>query len=171
MKNFINIYAIFFFLTIANIAKGQSNRNSIDLEKTRIQKYLTNKIGSKTVDSTFIYSFAIRVEVKKNKIGKLQVMEVSTNDSIAFILYPDYISFFNKVNYSLFIKNFGEKTFIFPVILLILSDKGTTCDFTIGTLTKKFLSAFYFDRTKISKIEKNIYFGPAVVTMGKNTVQ
>ncbi|MCX2573808.1 hypothetical protein [Pedobacter sandarakinus] len=110
----MRIIILFILIMLAGNSFGQPS--SFQDEKAKIDDFLSKSIKLiKFKDTTTLYSFAFKLHIKKLKNKTL--VDISSNDSLAFIWFPKIKSLYS-INYnSLFVGNRKEIDLIIPILI------------------------------------------------------
>jgi len=140
---------------------AQTNDSELQhTEQQKISTYFSAHPMKLVPDTTADLAFAFKISVKKGLDGKVVITSISSNDEIAYRIFPDYDKFFRLVKYSVFLRGIKEANFIIPVALRLFgSQDRKRADADLGSLTSRL---FYFSG---SDIHQNIYFRPYAIAM------
>lgn len=158
----IKILLLFSILPSISIF-AQNNITEIQhIEQQSILGYLNSVAFTNIPDSSAVFTFAFKINVKKNSDGKYQVTSIIANDNVGKVIYPTYDDFFRNVKYWAFMKGKKEAIFIVPVTLIVRNSKGEKiAESSFYNQTKR----AFFDNGK--DIHNNIYFRPIELILDK----
>jgi len=120
MKIFINIYIV--SLCILLTISTQSNAQApVKITKSTFMKSMDSFVngGFKQdglKDSIALYAINFRIDILKKPGGKIQVTNVSANDSLAYKLFPYYKKLY-AIDYSTVIGNRKKVSLIIPILI------------------------------------------------------
>ncbi len=113
MKKLI-IFSLLSLLSFSLYAQDQK-----EIERKKIPNLFLEALDRKYLkDTNNIHMFAIKVNVLKDKKGKLSIQSIISNDTSAHLMFKDF-NFLKKVNYNLFMENRLKATFVFPVSIIL----------------------------------------------------
>lgn len=178
MNTFKYLLTITFLLIISNRTIAQDFENEVQKEITKIHNHLSNDLKWElTPDSNMYIAFAFKIHVQKNTESKLKSISISSNDTIAHKIFPNY-NLLKSFNYSLFLTNREEADFIIPVFIdLADSGKKTTREYLVDYYNKSVFGKSYSEAIKLmfymdqaignNHLENYIYLRPFVAAMEK----
>jgi hypothetical protein len=112
----MKIICTFIFTFYVHFAFGQTVK---DIELLSLKKLFRKEMSSKSFkDTNMTYLFAFKVDVRKDHNKIAIVNKISASDSSAYAIYP-HTDFLRKINYSIFMGNKNNCSFILPVAIFL----------------------------------------------------
>jgi hypothetical protein len=138
---------------------GQTPRQ-LEVLKHIGEIYNNDRILELTPDSTMLFGVAFLVEVEKDADGSSEVLSITTTDSLAYRIFPNY-GLLKAINFGPFMKGRNSATFVIPVIIKAQDSVGEGIDNFRSTNLKIFATE------KGKDITRFIYFPAAFVSVSR----
>lgn len=105
-----------------------------------------------------VYMFAYKIEVRKNSVGKVTILEITESDPIAKTLFKN-IDFLKQINFGLFMGKSTRSTFVFPIVVLLSYPKGPCFGLVSMQDLQSKLENYWFRRNYSEEpVESYLYF-------------
>lgn len=147
------------------IVKAQEDKK---IDPKRIEKEKIHNLFSKAMsreafrDTNMIYMFAYKVDVRKDKEGKVRIWQVDASDTVAKKIFKN-LDFLKEINYSLFMGKSDRSTFVFPIAIMLAYPGKKESEFINQTTLGEKLQNYWFERNFAEDpIETYLYF-PALI--------
>ncbi|MES2445818.1 MAG: hypothetical protein V4546_01475 [Bacteroidota bacterium] len=154
-----------FFLCLNLLTRAQTK---LQVEE-KITHLLTTNIDAKEIkDSIALYTFSIKISLKKTK-GKAMVDEISWNDPMANLIFKD-INILKQVDYKVFLLNKSKTDIIIPVAYIVANYKTNDIGekkISIIGLQESLYKLFNCTSQKNCMNDNINYLRPMIITVDK----
>lgn len=133
------------------------------------EKLYSFSTSEKLKDSIALYSFAIQIDIKKNKNSSIK--NVTSNDSISNVVFKkNYLPFLKKLNYDPILGEAKNATIIIPVAYIVANYKADDISekkVPITDLSDKLYKLFNYIKKDENTPKNYIYLKPMITVVDK----